>query len=728
MSVMKSSVLLALVGYHAAGESMLKNRPVRKVIDLLKNMEKELDAEREEDETAYKKMTCWCKENGTEKEQAIGDAEKKLKALQAALEKGVAKSAQLNQEVKNAEKELNESETSLKEATTLREKQSATFNETVKDLVQAIAGLKSAKTVLSKHTSASFLQTDDLVEAAMEAESAVANRVAGSSVDQLVQKILNTAQKRNTFFSFIQAKAVVSGDGGQSGQIFGIISQMLDDFKNDLEEKKTEEDSNMKNFEDLKAEKRIEIEELRKMIDEKSDIAASTDEKLAADQEDKKDTTATLEADRKFYEELKVQCKQASEDYDQRNTDRAEEIDAVNTALEFLNSDEAHDLFSATLSKPGEQGKPPAAFLQLGKSTSGVLRRKAAVQLLKYNPRVSMLVTSVQNDAFAAVFKNIDQMVQDVSEQKKMESQIRDQCVEDFHRNEKETSDNDRKIKENEAERDELTERVKLLTTAVENCGKKIEEDRASLKAAGEDRAAENALFQKEVSNQSATVQLLKKTVNVLKSVFEKKGFFFVQEGGMQAPPTKFAARKGRGERGGGVIGMIEQIVADTEHLMADTKRAEADSQKSYEETVKSTNLMLKTLEEEQMNKSETKATKQGDLVEAKSELKDAVTQGKALSEEHKILKTKCDFLMKNFEITQQAMDDEVDALKQAKAILKGSVAGGDAAASLPEEAPAAVEVEDVQVGEAPGVEEAPVMEEAPAAPAGPPFSRQRRL
>ena len=58
-----------------------KNRPVSKVITLLKDMLKQLEREAEEDEEIYDKMACWCETNDKEKTKAIADARHAFQTL-----------------------------------------------------------------------------------------------------------------------------------------------------------------------------------------------------------------------------------------------------------------------------------------------------------------------------------------------------------------------------------------------------------------------------------------------------------------------------------------------------------------------------------------------------------------------------------------------------------------------------------------------------------------------
>merc|ERR1719182_960767 len=92
-------VLLALVGATVVTEE--KNRPVTKVINLLKDMQAQLEKEQEEDEEVYEKVACWCETNDKEKDQAIKDAEARITDLTSTIEEKTAASARLTTEIKN---------------------------------------------------------------------------------------------------------------------------------------------------------------------------------------------------------------------------------------------------------------------------------------------------------------------------------------------------------------------------------------------------------------------------------------------------------------------------------------------------------------------------------------------------------------------------------------------------------------------------------------------------
>merc|ERR1719327_1670137 len=118
---------------------------------------------------------------------------------------------------------------------------------------------------------------------------------------------------------------------------------------------------------------------------------------------------------------------------------------------------------------------------------------------------------------------------------------------------------------------------------------------------------------------------------------------------------------------------MIQQIINDAKAMEAETIRSEEDAQKAYEDFVKETNASIEAKSKDIVNKSEAKATAESELVEAKEAKEATMLELEQLSNYNAQLHQSCDFVQKNFEVRQTARDEEVEALKQAKAILSGA-------------------------------------------------------
>merc|ERR1719355_350868 len=107
--------------------------------------------------------------------------------------------------------------------------------------------------------------------------------------------------------------------------------------------------------------------------------------------------------------------------------------------------------------------------------------------------------------------------------------------------------------------------------------------------------------------------------------------------------------------------------------MEAEAIQGEEDAQKAYEDFVKDTNASIEEKSKDIVNKSELKAKAEADKTEAEEEKENVIIELEQLSNENADLHKACDFVMKNFEIRQTARDEEIEALKQVKAILSGA-------------------------------------------------------
>merc|ERR1712066_885309 len=123
--------------------------------------------------------------------------------------------------------------------------------------------------------------------------------------------------------------------------------------------------------------------------------------------------------------------------------------------------------------------------------------------------------------------------------------------------------------------------------------------------------------FQTTVADQRATAKLLKAALTILEDFYGKKAL--LQEPAGPPPPAGFEAYK-KNQASGGVMGMMQQIIDDAKSMEAEAIRDEEDAQKAYEDFVKETNASIEAKSEDIVNKPDTKAKAEADLVEAKEE------------------------------------------------------------------------------------------------------------
>jgi len=650
-----------------------KNRPVSKVITLLKDMLKQLEKEAEQDEEIYDKLACWCETNDREKTKSIAEAEARIESLTTKIEELTAESARLSTEIKNLEKEVAQNQEALAQATALREKQLAEFNAEEKDLLESVSALKAAITVLSKHHGDSLLQVPRThimgVAATLQFQL--------SKHSELLAGVL-TPTERRAAASFIQspqdyfdaAPTFKQSYAPQSGEIFGILRQMKETFEANLSAAQKEEMENQKAYGELKAAKEEQIAAGQAQIDTKTEELATTDEHNAQAKVDLEDTKNSLSADEQFLMMLKEKCQMTDKEWEERQKTRQLEMQAVSKALAVLSGDDAHDLFTRTMNP---------AFIQSATAVNSDRRKQASLVLANVakkfgNPKLSTLAYRVKLDAFTRVKKAIDDMIAQLLQEKADEIKHKDFCVDEFNTNQLQTETKTREKQDVIARIENLEMAIEELAQALKTLKEEIAEMQVQLKRAGEDREKQNKEFQMTVSDQRETQKLLTAALGVLQDFYGKKAAASLaqQEPVGPPPPPGFEAYKNNGASGG-VMQLIQQIISDAKAMESETIRAEEDAQKAYEDFVKETNNSIEAKTRDIINKSEAKAKAETDLVQANKEKESVLLELEQLSNYNAQLHQSCDFVQKNFDLRQQARDEEVEALRQAKAILSGA-------------------------------------------------------
>merc|ERR1719215_1993236 len=499
-----------------------KNRPVSKVITLLKDMLKQLEKEAEEDEEIYDKMACWCETNDKEKTKAIADAEAKIADLTTKIEELTASSSRLGAEIKNLEKEVAQNQEALDKATAIRQKQLAEFNAEEKDLLESISALKAAIVVLSKHHGGALAQ---LPRSHMLSVAATLQHQLQAH-DALLQGVLTPSEKKlaaafaQSPEDYFDAKPTFKQSyAPQSGEIFGILKQMKATFEENLSQSQKEEMANQKAYEDLKLAKEDEIAAGQAQIDTKTQEFATAEATLAQSKEDIEDTRNSLAADEQFLMMLKEKCSMTDKEWEERQKTRQQEMEAVSKALAILSGDDAHDLFTRTFNP---------ALLQKSTSTTSD-RRTQASNLLSHvaqkleSPRLATLATKVRLDAFTRVKKAIDDMIAQLLKEKGDEIKHKDFCVDEFNTNQLQTEKKEREKQDLIAKIEGLESTIKALADAIDTLKAEIAEMQVQLKRAGEDREKQNKEFQTTVADQRETQRLLKAALNVLGEFYGKK-------------------------------------------------------------------------------------------------------------------------------------------------------------------------------------------------------------
>jgi len=643
------------------------NRPVTKVINLLKDMISQLEQQAKEDQDLFDTMDCWCKTNRKEKKKAIADGKTSIANLESSIQSLIALSDRLGTELKDLKKEVAESQAALDKATALRQKQLAEFNAEEKDMLESISALKSAIEVLSKHQASAFLQVQTRHYVGVQAK--VGDTMTRHS--ELISSVLTKSQ-RDLINTFVQSDgpAFSSKYENQSGQIIGILKSILDTFQANLDNAQKEEVANVQSYEGLKAAKDAEVKAAQDLVDEKTEARAKSEVDKANDQQELEDTEEALEANTKYLAMLEKRCASADAEFSERKKTRQEETLACQEALKFLTSDEAHDLFTRTFN-PSFMQVSSMVHKSSKEQASELLRRVARKN---HNPRLSTLAVNVKLDAFTKVKTAIDAMIKDLLKEKADEIKHKDFCNKGFNEIQLKTEDLQRSKDAHEVAITDLEADIAKYTDDIERLTKEVSEERIQMKRDGENRAKANKEYQTAVMDQKNTQRLLQFALNALQKFYDKKktGSFVQDEPVGPPPPAGFKEYKNNAQSGG-VMQMIQQILADAKKLEAELTQDEQDSQTSYEDGVKQGNELIKKNNQDISDLTEVNATSTDDLLNRNKDLEETNTELENQDEEKQRYHGSCDFTLKNFDMRQQARDEEVEALRQALAILSGA-------------------------------------------------------
>jgi len=646
-----SSKVFALAAL-AVGQDMedATNRPVSRVVNLLRDMQAQMEKEQEEDEKVYDEIACWCSANDKEKTQAIKDAEVSINHLTGQIESLTAQSARLGTEISNLEKEISANTKALDKAIALRRKALADFTAEEKDFVQSISSLKSAIIVLRKHHE-SLLQGESVMQAGQLME-----------VTQALQKLegqVENPKDRRTVKAFLSDPSYNS----QSGEIFGIMKNMLEEFERSLAESQKNEKAEVAAFQRLKKAKSDEIAAATEQLDAKTGEKANADEKNAQSKNEREDTQNSLSADEKFLMDLKEKCKQTDDEWEQRTKSRQEEIVATSQAIKILSADDARDNFSKTVN---------TSFVQ-----KTVSNQEKAAQFLTNaskrlnNSHLSVMAARVRLDAFTKVRAAISEMITQLDIEKKDEIKHKDWCVNELNKSKNNIESTSRDRDDAQARIDSLVQQIKALTEQIDVLDKEIKDLNKEVKRGGEDREKANAEFQVTLQDQRTTQKLLKKAKDVLARVYDKKtvGTGFSQT--EQKPPTSF--KNYEKKDGGGVMGMLNQIINDSKAVEAEAIHDEEKAQEAYESFIVESNRSIAAKTDAMVDAKNARAKNEIEQQDEENNHAGLMTEIEQLTNNNIDIHSSCDFVLKNFDIRQQARDEEMEALRQADAILAGS-------------------------------------------------------
>jgi hypothetical protein len=684
--------------------AQLGANPIRKIVTLLQDMQKEIEAEGVKEKELYDKFMCFCQGGDEELKKAIADADMAIETQTSAEKEQTAEKAGLEQDLIKHKSDRVAAGDDLEKATAIRSKESAEYETDMADQKTNYAAISGAIPSLEKGMGgASLIQSN------------------GPGLKKQIQKALVAAQtvsemEKKDVMAFLENK----GDyAPASGQIVGILKNMKDEMEKTMESLESAETAAVSGYADLKAAKEKEIELASEAVEAKTkrvgELAVSIVQ--AADAAD--DATKEKADAEKFLATLTEQCKTKVAEQAARDKTRSEEVSAISEAISILNDDDALDVFKKSVpsaliqSASSTRGARTFGFLQANAATPDRLRRAAGIidsakqfhrshklALLSYTMHKDLRSVAKSGGAvdFSAITKMIDEMVGVLEAEEKDDEKHKVWCTGELAANvdstEKATAKSaslDAAISEASDEEATLGEDITTFQAGIAALDKDVA-------VATEQRKAEHAEYLETIALTEAAMSLVGKAKNRLQKFYnpalykappkvelsaEDKivsnlgGFVQIKSLGRvqqpEAPETPSGPYAPKTEKSGGVLALMDMLVADLKSSLAEAEHGEKTAQGDYTELMADSQETRASDAKSITDKSSAKAGLGSKIVELKEQKSLTVEELANLAQYSAEVHGSCDFILENFKLRSDARTNEVESLKNAKAVLAGA-------------------------------------------------------
>jgi hypothetical protein len=490
--MMKKFALLAAAG--AVSASSAQVTPVQKVIELLEGMLAKGKKEKHEEQVQFAAYKQFCDDTSVEKKRAISEAEEQMEKLNADISKATADAARLGREVAKHDADIATFQGDKKAATSVREMEKGDYQAMHQDYSESVDALERAITVLKK-------QAYDRKQAA----------AVLAQVDAMIP-----AEKKHVVAAFLAQDPEVglgvsapeaNGYEFQSSSVVDMLEKLLDKFTDERTDLEKAEMNSVHAYDMLMQDLAAQIEQNTKARTTKSEFKAKRLQDAASAKSDLADTTATKNADSAYLSELTGTCTTKASDFESRQQLRADELVAVQKAIEIMGSGSVSGNAGTYLPSLAQTKKSALvqlkSALKMGNSNERVQLALAYLnrQSSKLNSRILAQVAmqsqqkamSGAEDPFAKVKKMIKDLIVRLMEEANEEAEHKGWCDTELATNEATRKEKTAKVETLHAEIDELQASIAKLTEQVKQLTQEVAELQAAMAEATKLRGEEKA-------------------------------------------------------------------------------------------------------------------------------------------------------------------------------------------------------------------------------------------
>lgn len=676
-----------------------KNDDIEKIVGKLKDMLEESKDEGKEDDKMWKEFKAYCDKNTEQKTENVAKLKDKIELLKGEIALLLASNGELSITCGKLKTTIHSLREGIEEAKSFREKEHDDFVDVREDNEQAIKNCEKAIKVLAEvgadQTDGSNAEHEQFMagfEELVQIKNTVRTALAFASS-------FLTKKHRRVVESFIQAPFTGTYTA-QSGEVVGILKNMLDTFKSNLMIARGGEEKAVTAHEGLLKFKEASLKELEAAFEDKQKEMGSNDEELATKKEQLAEAESNLEDDQEFLSKLIPMCKEKARQYKSRKMLRKAEQEAIKQAIRILTSDSADAGLDFQQIGSARHGGA-ATLLQIGSVRRAALdaRRQGAVLALlrraarrRNSLRLAQVAMAIESgNPFTVIFEKIEEIIGALAKEGKADKKEKKFCEEERA----EKKDDLKKLKKSlRNTKEEITDLHELiedertgLVAQIKDTEERLHEVHEEMEDQTKKRAEENKEYQKVIKHAAAGQHVVKNAIKILKLHYEKEAEkaseSFEQEGDEPAllqlrredPPKTWddGEYEGQSKEGNKVIGMLEDVLKDMVDAEMEDHGDEQQSQESYEDEMKELSDEEHEHEESLADLNLELSDKERELIAKKKEKEATIETRDGVEAYLEHIKPSCDFIDENFEKREKGRADEKEALEKAIDLLKSS-------------------------------------------------------
>merc|ERR1719281_303466 len=690
---MQTSIVF-LVGALLSVSPVESANPIRKVVKLMQEMQKEIEVQKASEKALFEKFMCICTEYPPELRESIEAGTKNVDLLTSKIEEEGSNKEKLEQELVGHKQEKASAEKDLNQATMLRVKEAAEYEATIASTTASVDALGKAVASLSKGATSAMLQQS-------------------GGAPQL-QALVETS---NFVSSFDRQRVIAFLTGGDSspgsGEVVGILKQMKADMEQTLVEAEESEKVAAQGYADLKSAKDKEIEVAAESIEAKEKKAGEFEVSIAQSNDALDDTKAEIKDSQAMLTLLESTCESRKKEWEGRLKMRDDEIAAISEAITILNDDDALDVFKKAVPAAAASG-----FLQTrhGKSfaVQGLEKaveivkealkipksHSAKLELLMYKMKTQLRYAQSSNAKefpdMTGVAKMTEDMIAVLKSEMEADEKKKEWCTTELEKSEAERTRKQETLDQATAATSQTEDEIAGVSDEIKTLEQEIVDIDKEVAGSTEQRKKEHAEYTENGQMTEVAVSLVEKAKNRLQKFYnptlykappKKEGSMedkitasyaaFIQRHSSvkqpKAMPDLPELPKYEKQNSGGIVHLLDDIVKQLEMDKVESGSEEKTAQKEYVEFMADAQVNRAQDAKSVVQAKAKKAELEKRLVVLKE---DAGTMSEEVYQAHQLIgevHSACDFVLDTFKERAAARAGEIESLENAKSVLNGA-------------------------------------------------------